>query len=323
MPVFEMPLSELREYRGVNPRPADFDDYWKQATEEMRRVDSDVEIKESGFQAPYCRCFDLFYTGVRGARIHALYLQPTNAPTPHPAVLHFHGYTGNAGDWSEHLHYAAAGFSVLAMDCRGQGGRSRDPGGVVGNTLHGHIIRGLDGNPHDLLFRHIFLDTAQLAAIAMEMDEIDPDRIGAAGGSQGGALTVACAALEPRIRRAAPRFPFLSDYRRVWDMDLAKGAYQELTDYFRRFDPLHVREDDIFTRLGYIDIQHLAPRIQGEVMWTVGLMDTICPPSTQFAAYNKIGATKSMRMYPDFGHEQLPGIADETFQFMLRMLNGD
>jgi cephalosporin-C deacetylase len=49
----------------------------------------------------------------------------------------------------------------------------------------------------------------------------------------------------------------------------------------------------------------------------VGLMDTICPPSTQFAAYNKIKSKKEMIIYPDFGHEGLPGVNDHVFQFMM------
>ncbi len=48
-----------------------------------------------------------------------------------------------------------------------------------------------------------------------------------------------------------------------------------------------------------------------------GLMDTICPPSTQFAAYNKITSKKGVVIYPDFGHEGLPGEGDRTFNFML------
>jgi cephalosporin-C deacetylase len=151
----------------------------------------------------------------------------------------------------------------------------------------------------------------------MAMDWVDPQRVGAMGGSQGGALTLACAALEPRIAKAAPRFPFLADYKRVWEMDLATGAYVELSEWFRRFDPLHEREEDVFTALGYIDIQHLAPRIQGEVLMFTGLMDTVCPPSTQFAAYNRIVAPKTMAVYPDFAHEDLPGSMDRTLEFML------
>jgi cephalosporin-C deacetylase len=229
----------------------------------------------------------------------------------------FHGYSGNSGDWVSKLGYVAQGLTVAALDCRGQGGLSEDKGSVTGWTLRGHIIRGLDDAPEKLLFRQIFLDTAQLARIVMEMPGVDENRVGATGASQGGGLTLACAALEPRIKRAAPVFPFLCDYLRVWEIDQDQNAYAELREYFRRFDPRHERKEAIFARLGYIDAQHLASRIQAEVLLGVGLMDQICPPSTQFAAYNKIKSTKSLAIYPDFAHEDLPGLSDKIFQFML------
>lgn len=316
MPIFEMPLSQLREYQGRNPRPADMEEYWDKALAEMRAVDPQVELAPHDLNAPFAECFHLYFTGVGGARVHAKYLRPKSAPKPHPAVLMFHGYSGNSGDWCDKLNYVAQGFSVAALDCRGQGGLSEDVGGVKGNTLRGHIIRGLDDVPEKLLFRQIFLDTAQLANIVMNMPEVDADRVGATGGSQGGGLTLACAALEPRIKRAAPVFPFLCDYLRVWEMDLDVAAYEELRTFFRLFDPTHERESEVFTKLGYIDNQHLAHRIRAEVLMFTSLMDTVCPPSTQFAAYNKIMSSKNMVLYPDYGHEGLPGAADRIFNFM-------
>ena len=140
----------------------------------------------------------------------------------------------------------SGGYSVFAMDSRGQGGLSNNTEAVTGTTWSGHIIRGLSDGPDKLLFRNIFLDTAQLARIAMGMDEVDADRVGCLGGSQGGALTLACASLEPRIKKAAPTYPFLCDYKRVWQMDLGENAYKELFYYFRAFDPTHEREDEIF-----------------------------------------------------------------------------
>ena len=320
MPILDFPLEKLKEYNGINPCPHDMDEYWERALSEMRATDPKAELLPSGFEVPFAECFDLYFTGVRGARIYAKYLRPKNSPGPHPAILQFHGYTGNSGDWCDKLNYVAMGYSVAAMDCRGQGGKSQDTGGVVGTTFKGHIIRGLDGSPDDMLFRHIFLDAAQLASIVMSMPEVDEKRVGAMGGSQGGALTLACAALEPRIRLLAPVYPFLCDYKRVWEMDLAAKAYEEIRTYFRQFDPLHKREDEIFTKLGYIDIQHLARRIRGEVLMAVGLMDDICPPSTQFAVYNKITAPKEMVIYPDYGHEGLPDFGDRTYLFMSRLL---
>ena len=317
MPVFEMPLEQLREYRGRNPRPDDFEDYWDAAIAEMKATKAEVELVPSEeIKAPFAECFDLYFTGVGGARVHAKYLRPKSGPTPHPAAVIFHGYSGSSGDWSDKLGYVGLGFSVAALDCRGQGGSSEDVGGVKGTTLHGHIIRGLDDAPEKLLFRQIYLDCAQLAGIVMERPEVDASRVGATGGSQGGGLTLACAALEPRVKRAAPIFPFLCDYQRVWEMDLAVNAYDELRAFFRMFDPLHQREQELFARLGYIDCQHLAPRIRAEMMMVTGLMDQVCPPSTQFAAYNKIESKKQMVIYPDFGHEGLPGVSDRVFSFM-------
>jgi len=321
MPLtFDMPFEKLKEYRGINPRPVDFDAYWDKALTEMNAVDPQIEIiPDTEFQTPFAVCSHLWFTGVGGARIHAKLLQPKTSGKKHPAVLMFHGYSCDSGDWGDKLGYVAAGFTVASLDCRGQGGLSEDVGGVKGTTLRGQIIRGLDDAPKKLLYRQIFLDTAQLAKIVMDMDDVDEKRVGALGGSQGGGLTLACAALEPRIKRITPIYPFLSDYRRVWDMDQTKDAYAELKDFFRRHDPQHKREDEIFDRLGYIDVQHLAPRIKADVMMGVGLMDTICPPSTQFAAYNKIKSKKSLEIYPDFGHENLPGFGDKTFQFMMEL----
>ncbi len=319
MPLIDKPLHELHQYRGINPRPDDFDQYWEEALGELEAVTANLELRPASFQAPFAECFDLYFTGVGGSRIHAKYLRPKAAPQPHPALLQFHGYTGNSGDWVEKLGYVASGFSVAAMDCRGQGGSSEDLGGVLGNTLRGHIIRGLGDHPRKLAFRQIFLDAAQLARIVMSFDEVDASRVGATGGSQGGALTIACAALVPEIKRIAPVYPFLSDYQRVWEMDSTTGAYGEMVEYFRLFDPRHEHQKEIFTRLGYIDIQHLAPRIKAKVLMATGLMDTACPPSTQFACYNKIKSDKQVVVYPDFAHENLPGFTDLTFEFMSKL----
>ncbi len=320
MPLsFDMPYEQLLTYQGTNPRPVDFDDYWDNSLAEMHAIDPAPELVPAEFQTSFADCFHLYYTGVGGARIHAKLLRPKQAAAPHPAVLMFHGYSGNAGDWTDKLGYVAQGYTVAAMDCRGQGGLSEDKGGVQGWTLRGHIVRGLGDQPENLLYRYIFLDTAQLARVVMDMPDVDATRVGATGGSQGGGLTLACVALEPRIKLAAPVFPFLCDYQRVWQKELAKQAYLELDEYFRRFDPLHEHEQELFTKLGYIDVQYLAPRIRAEVMMAVGLMDDVCPPSTQFAAYNKIQAQKSLRVYPDFRHETLPGNSDAIFQFLTRL----
>lgn len=318
MPAFDLPLEQLKTYGGKNPRPDNFDAYWTAALTELDAVDPQVElVPNATIQPSHVECFDLWFTGVGGARVYAKYLRPKHCDAALPAVLKFHGYSHNSGDWVESLGLASAGFAVAAMDCRGQGGRSEDVGGVKGMTLRGQFVRGLDDpDPTKLLYRAIFLDTVLLARIVMGFAEVDAARVGATGASQGGALTLACAALEPRIARAAPVFPFLSDYRRVWDLDLAEAAYEEMRYFLRKFDPRHERIDAIFAKLGYIDIQNFASRVRAEVLMFTGLMDRTCPPSTQFAIYNKLNCAKDIVLYPDYEHENLPGHADKIFEFL-------
>ncbi len=318
MPTVDMGIEELEKYNGTNPRPADFDSYWETAISEMKAIDPDEEYVPADFKAPGVECYDFYFTGANGARIHAKHIRPANVTGKIPAVLMFHGYACSSGDWYSKLPYAMAGFAVYALDVRGQGGSSEDVGGVTGNTLYGHIIRGInEKDPHKLLFRDIFLDVAQLAGLVIDTEFVDETRVYARGNSQGGALTVVCAALEPRISKIYTVYPFLSDYKRVWDLDLDAGWYAELREHFKRIDPRHKRENEIFTRLGYIDIQYLAPRIKAKTVMATGLLDTTCPPSTQFAIFNKLTCEKEIIFYPDFGHEALPDTEDDMFAFFL------
>ena len=319
--LIDKPIEELRVFQGRNECPEDVDEYWDRSLAEMEKLGVGYELVPAAFQLPgQAEFFHLYFTGMQGARIHCKFARPVKREGKLPAVLRFHGYSGDCGSFSSLAGYALQGFVIAAMDCRGQGGQSEDIGRVKGGTLYGHIVRGLDGESPDMLyFRNVFLDCAQLARIVMAMEDVDETRVGATGGSQGGGLTLACAALTPGLNRAAPCVPFLCDYRRVWEMDLAKDAYSGLKDYFRHFDPRHERESAIFTRLGYIDNKNLAHRIRAKVTMFTGLMDTICPPSTQFAAYNHITSEKNVVLYPDFGHESLPESDDMIMQYIAEM----
>jgi cephalosporin-C deacetylase len=317
MPCLDKPLDELKNYTGINPKPADFDEYWHRALRELDSIDPAPELKRTDAISPsHSEAFDLTYTSIGGARIYAKYVRPKNTSAPHPAILEFHGYAGNSGEWIDKLRYSGEGIAIAAMDCRGQAGRSEDVGGTKGNTLQGHIIRGLAEGPEKLLYRSIFLDTVQLARVVASFEETDATRLATNGGSQGGALSIACAALEPRIARCVSVYPFLSDYQRVWEMDLAKDAYAELRTYLRSFDPRAMNRDKIFETLGYIDVHHLAPRVKAEVVMALTLQDPICPPSTQFAVYNNITSKKTPFIYPDFSHENIPGFSDAAFGFL-------
>lgn len=317
MPVFEMPLEELRQYKGCSPCPGDFEDYWRKALQEMERTGLEYTAAPAAFTAPGVECSDLWFTGTGGARVHCMFLKPARVVGKIPAIAVFHGYMHHGGEWFERLPYVYAGNAVLVMEARGQGGLSEDVYSGAGPTLFGHVVRGVrDPDPHKLYYRDVYLDTAKTVRILMSMPFVDETRVAVTGKSQGGALALAAAALVPEVKMCAPLYPFLCDFRRILEMDLMKDAYEGFAYYFKKCDPAHEHEREFFERLGYIDLQNHASAIRAKVLWQTGLMDTLCPPSTQFSAYNKLVCPKQMQLYPEYGHELIPYANDRIFAFL-------
>ncbi len=307
----------LFEYQGSSPCPADIDKYWDDALVEMNAVNHNAEFIKKEFPSKIADMYDLYYTGTKNAKIHAKVVIPKNREEKIPAVLMFHGLGDCAPDWSDLLRYPSEGYAVAFMDVRGQGGLSEDVGGFTGPTLDRPFIRGVDGDKHSLLMRDVFLDTALLAKIIMGLDFVDENRVAVSGGSQGGALSVACACLVPEIKKCTIQFPYLCDYKKAYESGAAAGAYfSAFSHYFRHFDPLHEHEDELFEKLGYIDIQNLAKRMKAELLMFTGLVDVACPPITQFAMYNKVTSNKKAYLYPDYGHEGMAGCNDIIFEFL-------
>ena len=174
--------------------------------------------------------------------------------------------------------------------------------------------------PEDLYYKKVFLDALDLMDIVMEFDDININKIGTMGYSQGGGIALALAALNTNVNKVFAVYPFLSDYKRCWDMDTG-AAYEEIKDYFRQRDPQHERENEFFNNLGYIDIQNMAHWIKADVVMTTGLMDKVCPPSTQFAVYNKLLCRKKHLIFPEYGHEDmLNGLQDENLKWAMELL---
>lgn len=277
--------------------PDDFDEYWQRAILEMENTEPNLEMRRVNANLPGQECFDIYFTGVRNARIHCRYIRPKNAKKV-PIVFKTHGYGNKMEGWFDSLPFVSQGFCVMNMDCRGQGGMSKDTSIVDRTTFNGHIIRGIDNeNPDDLLFRQIFLDTAEIVRIAERFEEVDTERMYTYSGSQGGGLAIACAALSPQIRKTVVYYPFLSDYKYAYLHIDAAQAFSEFKSYFKVCDPKHERAEKVFEKLGYIDIQNLAKYIKADVLMASGMRDNFVPVMTQFAMFNKLNTNKKYYIY--------------------------
>ena len=303
LPQFDLPLPELRAYSPALAEPADLDAFWAGTLADARGHDLAVTCTKVDTGLTVIESFDVSFAGFGGATIRAWLHLPAQRSGPLPAVVEYIGYGGGRGLPHERVLYAAAGYAHLFMDTRGQGstwlpGDTPDPG-VTGAPAHpGFMTQGVL-DPATYYYRRVFTDAVRAVEAVRSLDFVDPNRVVVAGGSQGGAITLAAASLLPDVAGAMPDVPFLSDFPRALTL-VDSDPYGEVVRYLKTHRD-HV--DRVLNTLSYFDVAILDRRAKAPALFSVGLMDGICPPSTVYAAYNAYGGQKEIREYPYNDHE--------------------
>jgi len=211
----------------------------------------------------------------------------------------YHGYSGRGPRLLEMVKDAAQGICVLSMDCRGQLGQSQDANVVAEGHAYGWMTKGIR-DPNEYYYRYVYADAVRALELLARREEVDESRLAITGGSQGGAITLAVAALSERPILAMPDVPFLCDFKRAVAITPA-GPYPEIANFLRQFPSLH---EQAFRTLSYFDCMNLATWITCRTVVSNSLWDDICPPSTIFAMYHHMTTTeKHMEVYPFHKHE--------------------
>jgi cephalosporin-C deacetylase len=304
MPWFDLSLDQLREYRTETAEPPDLDRWWQLRLDQARAKAREPELTryETDIYAPV-EVYDAEFSGAGGDRIRAWYLRPADAGGQTPLVVKFVGYGGGRGLPTEHMLLPAVGYSVFVMDTRGQGGRwttgatGDHPEGQPGGPENARVMTRGIGRPEDYYYTRLFTDAAMAVEVASEL--AGAPRVAVSGHSQGGGLALAAAALAPQaVAVCHADAPFLCDIQRA--ITLAPEApYTEVPEFLAHNVDLIPAALDT---LRYVDCALLARRITARCLLSVGLMDTICPPSTVFAAYNEITAGKDISVHPFTDH---------------------
>ena len=301
MPFFDLNILDLPNYRSAITPPADFDAFWSSTLDEARSVPLDATFEPVDVGLPLVEVFDVTFAGWGGHPIKGWYIRPRGTFDA-GAVVKFIGYSGGRGFPQEHLLWPASGRPVLVMDTRGQGsggsvGATPDPVGSD-SQLSGFMTKGI-GNPATYFYRRVFTDAVRAIEALRTRAEIDPTRIATAGGSQGGALALVAASLDTNVKAVVADVPFLCDFPRAITI-APRDPYGEVARY------LASHRDMVGTALAtlnYFDVVNHVRNARANALISVALMDTICPPSTVYAAYNNYAGSKRMVSYTFNDHE--------------------
>jgi cephalosporin-C deacetylase len=304
MPLSDLSIDQLTVYRPDVLEPADFDAFWHETISESRRATGAVSLEPANTPITELIVEDLTFPGFGGEPVRAWVSRPKDAPHPLPVVVEYQGYGGGRGLPGERVLWALSGYVHVIMDTRGQGsawgtgGDTPDPHGS-GPALPGFMTRGIE-DPAEYYYRRVFTDGVRLVDAVRELPFVDADRVAITGGSQGGGIAIAVAALAEGLRAVLPDVPFLCAYRRGAEV-APSNPFGEIAQYLS----VHRgKTDRVFETLSYFDGVNFAKRIRIPALFSAALMDEIVPPSTIFAAYNALAAEdREIVVYPFNGHE--------------------
>jgi cephalosporin-C deacetylase len=302
--LFDMPLEELKTYLPPREEPPDFDAFWQQTLAEAYSFPLDAVFERVDYGMRTVETFDVTFNGYSGQPIKGWLLLPRQRQEPLSCVVEYIGYGGGRGFPTDWLVFSSAGYAHLVMDTRGQGsawqqGDTPDPEPDGSSPHHpGFMTRGIL-DPKTYYYRRVFTDGVRAVEAARAHPAVDAERIAVTGGSQGGGITIAVGGLEPSVSVVMPDVPFLCHYRRATEISDA-APYNEIVQYCK----IHRdKVDTVFETLSYFDGVNFAARSSAQALFSVGLMDLICPPSTVFAAYNHFAGPKDIKVYQYNNHE--------------------
>jgi cephalosporin-C deacetylase len=310
MPQTDLPLADLRVYRPTLAEPHDLDAFWAATLAEARAHPLEATFEPVASGLAVLQTWDVTFRGFGGSTVKGWFHRPAGQSGPLPAVVEYVGYGGGRGLPHERVLWAGAGYAHLVMDTRGQGsswivGDTADPQSDGTPAHPGSMTRGIL-DPATYYYRRVFTDAVRAVETARSHPLVDPTRVAVTGGSQGGGISIAAAALVPDVAAVMTDVPFLADFGRAITIT-DKDPYTEITRY------LKVHRDHterVLRTLSYIDVAILGRRARAPALFSVGLMDEICPPSTVYGAFNEYGGPKEIVEYPFNDHEGGAGFHD-------------
>lgn len=303
MPFPDLIQPELGAYRSAVETPADFASFWEETLAEARSLGGAVSIVPAETTLKAVEAFDVTFPGFGGHPIRGWLVLPAQRQERLPLVVQYLGYGGGRGFPHEQLHWAASGYAYFRMDTRGQGsgwamGATADPLGTT-PSIPGVMTKGVL-DKRDYYYRRLFTDAVRAIDMLVAQDFVDGDRIAVCGGSQGGGIALAVAGIDRRVKAVMPDVPFLCDYPRAVQK-ASRDPYLEIVRFLAQHRD---KKAMVFETLNYFDGVNFARQARAGALFSVAIMDDICPPSTVYGAFNAYaGGDKTMVEYEFNNHE--------------------
>lgn len=295
-------------------QPADFDEFWQRAIAAARRVPLASQLTpRPELSTPDVEVYHVSFQNHQvGSRLYGMLSVPRR-PGRYPAMLVLPG----AGVRPYFPNTAMARRGVVHLTI-GIHGIPVDRDSLLYNELRATALAGYSSfgveDRERYYYKRVFVGAVRAGDFLLSLPQVDTARYAVQGGSQGGALTLVAAALDPRVKAIAVTHPAMGD-QQAYRFGRAGGwphLFQDTTKL--------VAKALISATIPYYDAVNFARRVRVPGIYSWGYNDLTVPPTSMYAIYNQITAPKDVFVLKELGHVRVPEQARRIDDWLLRQL---
>ena len=313
-----------KEYRnlataGVAPlslkptvsNPADFDAFWQNAKADLAKIPMDAKMT----LMPE-RCTEktnVYHVNLQnykvGTRLYGILCVPKKEGK-YPAILQVPG--AGVRPYGGDISNADKGYITFQIGIHGVP-VTMEPSvytDLAAGTLSGYWNYNMDDKDR-FFYKRVYMGCVRANDFITSLPQFDGVNLAVIGGSQGGALSIVTAALDPRVKSLVALYPALSDV--TGDLSGRAGGWPH---YFEKPNRVWNETTAKLATLPYYDVVNFARRLQIPGFYTWGYNDETCPPTSMYASYNVISAPKELYLALETGHWTFPEQNEKAYGWL-------
>lgn len=284
--------------------PPDFDGFWEAGKRSLAKIPIDARLTLlPDYSSANVNCYHVnlqnIGMGNEPSRLYGILCEP-KAEGKYPALLHVPG--AGVRPYRGAVELAEKGIITFQIGIHGVP-VTMEPG-VYDNlrlgALAGYQLFGMESRDR-YYYKRVYLGCVRANDFLVGLPKWDGKNLAVTGGSQGGALSIVTAALDPRVKGLAALYPALSDTTGY--LKNRAGGWPHM---FRAEGAGSHRTADKIETLKYYDVVNFARRVRAPGFYTWGFNDETCPPTSMYSAYNVIPGGKRLLLALETGHFTVP-----------------
>lgn len=297
--------------------PTDFNSFWETAKAELSTVPLDARMT---LMPERCtENVNVYHVNLQnyklGTRLYGILCVPKKEGK-YPAILQVPG--AGARPYSGDIATAEKGIITFQIGIHGV--PVNMDVSVYNNLMAGALANYWNTNLDDkdrYYYKRVYLGCVRANDFLVSLPQFDGTNLGVTGGSQGGALSIVTAALDPRVKYLAAFYPALADLT-----GYLKGRAGGWPHLFNKDNVGFNNTPAKIETVDYYDVVNFARRVKVPGMYSMGFNDETCPPTSMYAAYNVINAPKELFLVQETGHWTYPEQTEKLNNWLVAKLKG-